>query len=109
LIFALLVLTILVFVLLYYFLLTIQQVCSHKQFSRKEKKDNKDNKGNKDNNECIYPSNYENVNYKLFTNKDGQYAWRLFQLIHPVLYVDLVHKITIIISVSNNMIIHIFV
>ncbi|SSC08384.1 RNA-directed DNA polymerase [bacterium endosymbiont of Bathymodiolus sp. 5 South] len=54
----------------------------------------KDNKGNKDNNECIYPSNYENVNYKLFTNKDGQYAWRLFQLIHPVLYVDLVHKIT---------------
>jgi hypothetical protein len=26
---------------------------------------------------CIYPSNYENVNYKLFTNKDGQYAWRL--------------------------------
>jgi hypothetical protein len=42
----------------------------------------------------IYPSYYENVNYKLFTNKDGQYAWRLFQLIHPVLYVDLVHKIT---------------
>ncbi|VVM21198.1 hypothetical protein BSPWISOXPB_8249 [uncultured Gammaproteobacteria bacterium] len=31
----------------------------------------------------IYPSYYENVNYKLFTNKDGQYAWRLFQLIHP--------------------------
>ena len=42
----------------------------------------------------IYPSNYEDVNYKLFTNKDGKYAWRLFQLIHPVLYVNLVHKIT---------------
>lgn len=40
------------------------------------------------------PSNYEYVNYKLFTNKDGKYAWRLFQLIHPVLYVDLVHKMT---------------
>ncbi len=50
----------------------------------------KKNAGNKN----IYPSSYENVNYKLFTNKDGQYAWRLFQLIHPVLYVDLVHKIT---------------
>ena len=42
----------------------------------------------------IYPSRYENVNYQLFTNKDGKYAWRLLQLIHPVLYVDLVHKIT---------------
>jgi len=48
----------------------------------------KNDKGN------IYPSNYEYVNYKLFTNKDGKYAWRLFQLIHPVLYVDLVHKMT---------------
>ena len=42
----------------------------------------------------IYPSKYENVNYKLFTNKDGKHAWRLLQLIHPVLYVDLVHKIS---------------
>jgi hypothetical protein len=47
-----------------------------------------------DGKKCIYPSSCVNVNYKLFTNKDGQYAWRLFQLIHPVLYVDLVHKIT---------------
>lgn len=38
--------------------------------------------------------NYEGVNYKLFTNKDGKYAWRLLQLIHPVLYVNLVHEIT---------------
>lgn len=42
----------------------------------------------------IYPSDFEGVNYQLFTNKDGKYAWRLFQLIHPVLYVDLVHNIT---------------
>ncbi len=42
----------------------------------------------------IYPKKYENVNYKLFNNKDGKYSWRLFQLIHPVLYVDLVYKIT---------------
>jgi hypothetical protein len=40
------------------------------------------------------PDSFEKVNYKLLNNKDGEYAWRLFQLIHPALYVDLVHKIT---------------
>lgn len=40
------------------------------------------------------PAFFENVNYKLFNNKDGEYSWRLFQLIHPALYVSLVHKIT---------------
>ncbi|CAB5494232.1 RNA-directed DNA polymerase [Bathymodiolus thermophilus thioautotrophic gill symbiont] len=45
-------------------------------------------------NKAIYPKRYENVNYKLFNNKDGKYSWRLLQLIHPVLYVDLVHRIT---------------
>jgi len=41
-----------------------------------------------------YPSDYENVNYKFLTNKDGKFSWRPFQLIHPALYVSLVHKIT---------------
>ncbi|WP_370407597.1 RNA-directed DNA polymerase [Tenacibaculum dicentrarchi] len=36
----------------------------------------------------------EDVNYKILNNKDGKYAWRPFQLIHPVLYVKLVQKIT---------------
>jgi len=36
----------------------------------------------------------ENVNYVIYTNKDGRYAWRAVQLIHPVLYVGLVHYIT---------------
>ncbi len=40
------------------------------------------------------PRKYDNVNYTILNNKDGQYAWRPFQLIHPVLYVSLVHKIT---------------
>lgn len=40
------------------------------------------------------PDDYEGVNYKLLNNKDGEYAWRLFQLIHPVLYVSLVNEIT---------------
>jgi len=30
----------------------------------------------------------------MLNNKDGHYAWRPMQLIHPALYVDLVHKIT---------------
>lgn len=40
------------------------------------------------------PRDYENVNYHLLSNKDGMYAWRPFQLIHPAIYVSLVHKIT---------------
>lgn len=40
------------------------------------------------------PSELENVNYTLLNNKDGKFAWRPFQLIHPALYVALVHKIT---------------
>lgn len=35
-----------------------------------------------------------NVNYVLLNNKDGKYAWRPYQLIHPAVYVSLVHKIT---------------
>lgn len=40
------------------------------------------------------PRGFDNVNYKLLTNKDGKYAWRPFQLIHPAIYVSLVHKLT---------------
>lgn len=40
------------------------------------------------------PSNLENVNYKLFHNKNGKYDWRQFELIHPFLYVSLVHEVT---------------
>lgn len=36
----------------------------------------------------------EHLNYVLFSNKDGRFAWRSLQLINPVLYVDLVRKIT---------------
>ena len=40
------------------------------------------------------PRNVEAVNYKFLNNKDGKFAWRPFQIIHPVIYVSLVHKIT---------------
>lgn len=40
------------------------------------------------------PRDFENVNHKIITNKDGKYAWRPFQLIHPAIYVNLVNHIT---------------
>ena len=41
-----------------------------------------------------YPCDYENLNYKFLNNKDGKFAWRPLQLIHPALYVSLVNRIT---------------
>ena len=38
--------------------------------------------------------NLDDVNYRLISNKDGKYAWRQLELIHPVLYVLLVNCIT---------------
>lgn len=44
------------------------------------------------------PNNYEDVNYKLFYNKDGKFDWRPIELINPILYVYLVN----LISEHNN-------
>ncbi len=40
------------------------------------------------------PKNHSQVCYQLLSNKDGKYAWRPLQLIHPVLYCHLVQLIT---------------
>ncbi len=40
------------------------------------------------------PSNCEGVNHIIVNNKDGKLSWRPLQLIHPVLYVNLVREIT---------------
>lgn len=40
------------------------------------------------------PTDFEAVNYTFLNNKDGKFAWRPFQLIHPAIYVSLVHTIT---------------
>jgi RNA-directed DNA polymerase len=42
----------------------------------------------------LKPRSCEGVNYTFYSNKDGRYAWRPFQLIHPVLYVHLVNVLT---------------
>jgi hypothetical protein len=40
------------------------------------------------------PRDFDDLNHTLFHNKDGKFAWRPLQLIHPALYVSLVHAIT---------------
>jgi hypothetical protein len=53
---------------------------------------NKDLK--KDLGTAIKVRDLDDVNYKILNNKDGKLSWRPFQLIHPAIYVNLVHKIT---------------
>ena len=36
----------------------------------------------------------EGVNHRIMTNKDGRFAWRPLELVHPALYVSLVNSIT---------------
>lgn len=43
---------------------------------------------------AIKPKDAEGVNYTLLNNKDGRFAWRPFQLIHPAIYVFLIQEIT---------------
>lgn len=40
------------------------------------------------------PRDFDDLNYTLFHNKDGKFAWRPLSLSHPALYVSLVHAIT---------------
>lgn len=40
------------------------------------------------------PRDLPDVNYSLIANKDGRFAWRPLELIHPVLYVSLVNALT---------------
>ncbi|RMG98557.1 MAG: RNA-directed DNA polymerase [Chloroflexi bacterium] len=43
---------------------------------------------------ALRPEKSRGANYIIYSNKDGRFAWRPFQLIHPVIYVDLVRRIT---------------
>ena len=40
------------------------------------------------------PFKYENLNYSIYSNKDGRYSWRLLQIINPAIYVEMVNVIT---------------
>lgn len=48
----------------------------------------------KESTSAIKPKDVEGVNYVLLNNKDGKFAWRPFQLVHPAMYVFLVQEIT---------------
>jgi len=39
------------------------------------------------------PNDFPNVNYNFVANKDGRFAWRPYELIHPAIYVSLVNVI----------------
>jgi RNA-directed DNA polymerase len=39
------------------------------------------------------PSDLPGVNYNFLSNKDGKFAWRPLELIHPAIYISLVNKI----------------
>lgn len=41
----------------------------------------------------LSPSNLSGVNYGFLANKDGRFAWRPFELIHPAIYLSLVNLI----------------
>ncbi len=41
-----------------------------------------------------FPSDYDNVSYRLLINKDGKYAYRPLQLVNPYLYYFLAREIT---------------
>lgn len=42
----------------------------------------------------IILKDFSDLNYTILVNKDGDYSWRPLQMIHPILYVDLVNTIT---------------
>ncbi len=35
------------------------------------------------------PANFDDINYTIYNNKDGCYAWRPLQLLNPIIYVAL--------------------
>ncbi|WP_159787506.1 RNA-directed DNA polymerase [Sodalinema gerasimenkoae] len=39
------------------------------------------------------PRNLQNVNYNFISNKDGRFAWRPLELMHPAIYVSLINVI----------------
>lgn len=52
------------------------------------------NRGEEEKERTAYPDRFKNVNLSFLNNKDGRFAWRPFQLIHPALYCSLCIEIT---------------
>lgn len=43
---------------------------------------------------ACHPRIFDDINYSITCNKDGEYAWRRHQIIHPFFYVGIVNLIT---------------
>lgn len=41
----------------------------------------------------VKPNSLPDVNYQFLTNKDGRFAWRPYEMIHPVIYVSLINAL----------------
>jgi hypothetical protein len=41
----------------------------------------------------VNPCEFQSVNYNFIANKDGRFAWRPFELMHPAIYVSLINVI----------------
>lgn len=52
------------------------------------------NGGNYDQFKAASPSDFADVNYNFIANKDGRFAWRPIELMHPAIYVSLVNTVT---------------
>lgn len=74
-------------------LLELDKLLSAKKDINNLKK-NVPRKDNPSKNKNLEPKEFDNVNYKLYHNKNGKYSWRPFELIHPLLYVNLINTIT---------------
>ncbi len=74
-------------------LLELDKLLSAKKDINNLKK-NVPRKDNPSKNRNLEPKEFDNVNYKLYHNKNGKYSWRPFELIHPLLYVNLINSIT---------------
>lgn len=74
-------------------LLKLDKLLSAKKDINNLKK-NVPRKDNPSKNRNLEPKEFDNVNYKLYHNKNGKYSWRPFELIHPLLYVNLINTIT---------------
>ncbi len=51
------------------------------------------NGGNYAKSQARNPADLPNVNYSFIANKDGKFAWRPYELMHPAIYVSLVNLI----------------
>ncbi len=44
--------------------------------------------------QSAHPRTFSDINYPIIYNKDGEYAWRKYQIVHPFFYTEIVHLLT---------------